>query len=220
MTRSGRCNVKRRANGEGTIKQRKDGRWEAQVALTDGSRKSLYAKTQRELVEKRDSLMTARRRGLPVVNERQTVQAFLASWLESVKPPAGRIRPKTWTRYEQLVRVHVIPTIGHIAIARLQPQHMQAMYASRLAAGAAPRSVRHVHALLHRALGQAMRWGIIPRNVIELIDPPRAPRHDMVTLNEAQVRALLETSAGDRDEALYAVAVTTGMRQGELLGLR
>ena len=81
-------------------------------------------------------------------------------------------------------------------------------------------TVRHLHALLHKAIGQAEKWGLAARNVVTLVSPPRAPHHEMTTLSEEQTRAFLDVTAGERFEALYVLAVTTGMRQGEILALR
>jgi integrase len=81
-------------------------------------------------------------------------------------------------------------------------------------------TVRHLHAVLHGALDDAARWGLVARNVADLVAPPRAARKGMITLSPDQARALLDTTRGDRLEALYVLALTTGMRQGELLALR
>ena len=94
---------------------------------------------------------------------------------------------------------------------------MQQLYASRLDAGASPTTVAHLHAVLHRAFGQAAKWNLVPRNVAAVVDRPRVARREMATLNGAQVRQLLTTAKDNDLEALYTLAVTTGMRQGELL---
>jgi integrase len=209
--------VKRRANGEGSVYQRKDGRWEARISFPDGRRKAVYAKTQREVLEKKTALLGQRAKGVAVASERQTFGEYLGSSLESTRP---RVRPTTHRRYELFVKVHVTPAIARIPLVKVGPQHLERLYAERLAAGAAPRSVRHLHALLHNALKQADRWGLVPRNVATLARPPNAPRHEISTLTAEQVRTLLAAAEGDRLEALYVLAISTGMRQGELLALR
>ena len=110
--------------------------------------------------------------------------------------------------------------ISRLPLAKLGPEHIERLYADRIAAGVGPMTVRHLHARLHKALGQAARRGLVARNVISLVSPPRASRHEMATLTEEQTRAFLHAAAGERLEGLYVLAVTTGMRQGELLGLR
>ncbi len=209
--------MKRRANGEGTVRLRKDGRWEAVLSLHDGKRRSLYARTQREILAKKSEALRALQGGATIASGRLTVGEYLTGWLPTV---GSTVRPRTAARYEQIVRVHVLPHIGRLPLVKLGPQHLQRLYAARLAAGAAPMTVRHVHALLHHALKQAQRWDYVTRNVAEMVDPPQAVRHEMQTLTEVQVRTLLRGASGDRLEALYVLAVTTGMRQGEMLGLR
>lgn len=207
---------RRRANGEGTVRQRANGLWECRVTVA-GQRRSVYGKTQREALERRSEALRAAARAVPRGRERQTVQAFLAGWLEGTR---SRLRPRTWVRYEQLVRVHIVPSIGTLALAALSPQDVERLYAQRLRAGAAPFTVRHVHEVLHRALEQATTWGEIGRNPASLVQRPVAPRREMATFDESQARSLLAAIAEDRLEALYVVAITTGMRQGELLALR
>lgn len=207
----------KRANGEGTIYKRADGRWCASVSLEFGKRKSLYGKTRREVAQKLNAAIRAKQEGLPLPSERQTVEQYLKQWLESVKPS---LRPSTHLRYEQLVRIHALPYLGKLAISRVKPDHLQRLYAERLKAGQSAASVRQLHAVLHRAFRQATRWGIVGRNVADLVSAPRVSRSQMQTLDPEQTRLLLEAAAGDRLEALYAVAISTGMRQGELLALR
>jgi len=208
--------VKRRANGEGAVYQRKDSRWEGRVSLGDGKRQSVFGKTQREVIDKIRALPRSPESGMPLPKGHASVGEYLAGWLESSRP---RVRPRTWVRYEQLARVHA-GAIAKLPLAKLGPQHLDRLYAARLEAGAAPMTVRHLHALLHKAIGQAEKWGLVARNVVTLVAPPRAPHHEMTTLSEEQTRAFLDVTAGERLEALYVLAVTTGMRQGEILALR
>ena len=158
-----------------------------------------------------------RQDGLPLPDERQTVAQFLAHWLESTKPS---LRPRTLQRYEELVRLHAIPTVGRVSLARLTPQHLQQAYADRLEHGLSSTSVRHLHALLHNAIDQAMRWGLVARDVADLVTAPKVRRHDICTLAPERARAFFSAATTDRFEALYVLALTTGMRQGELLALR
>ena len=118
------------------------------------------------------------------------------------------------------VRRHIVPALGRIQLKTLSPAHVQGLYRSKLDAGLAPSSVRYIHAVLHRALKQALRWGLVPRNVTEAVDLPKLVSDEVDALNPEDARAFLDAARGDRFEALYVVAVTTGMRRGELLGLR
>ncbi len=182
-----------------------------------GKRKDFFGKTRAEVNEKLLAAMKNQRDGLPAVSERQTVRQFLTDWLETAKPS---IRARTYTTYEGLIRLHAQPSIGKVVLSRLTPQHLQLLYSERLDKGLSPQSVRHLHAVLHRALEQAARWSLVHRNVADLVTPPRVQRHEMRTLDAEEARRLLEAARGDRFEALYVLALTTGMRLGELLALR
>jgi hypothetical protein len=123
--------TKRRGHGEGSIKQRADGLWEARVSLDGGKRKSLYGKTRKEA---QDKLRTALRdidAGVDLAAGRQTLGQFLDRWLiDSVKPT---VRPKTFDSYAQLVRLYLKPDLGHHQLSKLTPQHVQAMMTARTA---------------------------------------------------------------------------------------
>ncbi len=207
----------RRGNNEGSIYRRQDGRWTASVSVEGGQRKYYYGRTRQEVSRKLTVALRARQEGLPLTSDRQTVSQYLEHWLESVNPS---LRPRTWTRYEELLRLHAVPEIGHLSLAKLSPQHVQRLYAGRLEQGLSPTTVRHLHTTLHTALSQAAKWGIVARNVISLVSPPRSTHREMAVLSPEETRALLGTAAGDGLEALFVLALSTGMRQGELLGLR
>jgi integrase len=206
----------KRANGEGSVYQRTDGRWCASVT-TERGRQHFLGRTRAEVARKLTGALDARDKGTLVTGPRQTVSQFFTQWLAAVRPS---LRPRTFVGYEQLVRLHVIPQIGALSLARVSPQHLQRLYASRLDAGLSSTTVNHVHALIHKALSNAVRWGLVHRNIADLVDPPRNRHFEIATLSPEQARAFLDAAAGHRLEALYVLAVTTGMRQGELLGLR
>lgn len=207
----------RHGNGEGTIYKRTDGRWEAKIALPDGRRKSFYYPTRQEAARRLAEATRDRDKGLPIVAEAQTVAAFAASWLETVKPT---VKASTWRSYEHRLRVYLVPTLGRVRLARLTPQHLQELYARKLEDGLSTTTVNHLHAIVHKMLEQAMRWGVLLRNVADLVDPPRIAEHEIRPFTLDQARALLAAARGDRWEAFYVLALHTGMRLGELLGLR
>lgn len=206
----------KRGNNEGTIYKRKDGRWTAAVSLENGSRRYLYGKTRQEVARKLTVALRDKDLGVPATPERQTLGGHLEHWLDVTEPT---IRYSTFKRYEEYVRLHVIPVLGKIRISRLTPQHIQELYALKLSEGLSPTTVNHLHAVLYRALGQALRWGLIARNVTDAVDPPRKSHTEMQTLNPEQAKQLLDSARDDRLEALYVLALTTGMRQGEMLAL-
>ena len=144
--------------------------------------------------------------------------SYLDRWLEdSVK---DTVRLTTYQGYERIVRLHIKPTLGRIKLENLTPVHLRALYRERLEIGLAHRMVQLVHTTLHRALKQAVADGLIPRNAADVVKGPRPVRKEIKPLRPEQARTLLTPARGDRLEALYVLAVTTGMRQGELLGLK
>jgi integrase len=211
----------RRGHGEGSIHRRRDGRWAATVDLgwVGGKRrrKFLYGTTRREVVEKLADAVQAQREGRLLPDERTTFAAFVNMWLSAVRPS---LRPGTWQRYEQYARVHAVPTLGHRPLTKIGPADVQLLYADRIASGCSPTTVGHLHRFLHRVFDQAVRWGMTSHNPVAAVDPPRATRHSFVTLTPEQARMLLSALRGDPLRGLYVLALTTGMRQGELLAMR
>jgi len=119
-----------------------------------------------------------------------TVNEYLQRWLnDSVR---GSVRPITFESYERLVRVHVVPALGCVKLKALSPAHLQALYRDRLDAGLSPSTVQRLHGVIHRALKQALRWGLVPRNVSEAAAPPKAQRKEIRPLTLEQVRTLLK----------------------------
>jgi integrase len=148
-----------------------------------------------------------------------TIAEYFDKWLKnSVR---GSVRRSTFDCYEVICWRHIIPALGGMKLSRLTPVHVQEFYRGRLDSGLASASVHKCHTVLHKALSQAVEWHLIPRNVCDAVKAPRpVPKEEMRTLSPQETRRLLETASGDRLEALYVLAVTTGMRQGELLGLK
>lgn len=212
---------KRRGSGEGSIYEIKTrGIWCAAISEQTAlgrKRKWLYGKTRREVQDKLTVALRTRQLGLPQSDDRRTVGAYLNEWLTTTE---ATIRPRTFVRYSEYVRIHAIPVVGHVVLSHLGPQHLQQLYANRLAAGLSTSSVAHLHSVIHTALRQAEAWGVVPRNVARLVKPPRVRRREMRTLSPEEARLLLQAASSDRYEALFAIALSTGMRLGELLGLR
>lgn len=206
----------KRGNNEGTIYKRNDGRWTAAVSLENGRRRYLYGKTRQEVSGKLNKALHEKELGIPVPSERQTVEQFLRQWLDTIRPT---LEDSTFTRYEQYVRLHTVPHIGKVRLARVTPQHLQRLYAQKLEEGLSPTTVNHLHACIHRALAHAVQWELIARNVADQVDPPKNAYYDAQPLTADEAKQLLAASRGERFEALYVIALTTGMRQGELLGL-
>lgn len=209
----------RRAHGEGGITQRKDGRWQGSFPVETSrgrTKRYVYGKSQKEVAEKLYDLRLRYGDGQIYDAEVMKVSEFLAKWLESIR---GSVKEKTWISYEGTVRLHIEPEIGGLKLAKLKPLHVQNLYAHKLSSGLSPTSVNNIHRVLRRALNCAVRWGMLTRSVCDLVDPPRPSRREMRTLTTEEVRRLLLATRGDRLEAFYVLAVCTGMRFGELLGL-
>jgi integrase len=213
---------RRRGKGEGSITQLVDGRWQARVDLGyergKRVRKAFYGKTRKEVQEKLTTALHDHQRGLPLPNERQTVGQFLDDWLENTA--RHTIRPTTFDGYSDLVHHHLVPILGRIPLAKLAPQQIAACYGDLLAKGLAPRTVQYAHAVLHRALEQAVRWNLVARNPTDAVDAPRPQRKEITVLTADQAQIFLNAAKEDRLHALYVLALLTGMRQGEMLGLR
>jgi integrase len=145
------------------------------------------------------------------------VATFLDAWLAHAQP---RIRPKIYRFYEQIVRVHLKPGLGRHRLGSLGPQHVQAFLNRQASAHLSPQTVRHHRDVLRCALEQAVKWRLVERNVAKLADPPRLARVPVQPLSAEQARLLIEHCRDDRLGPLFQVAIATGMRQGELFGLR
>jgi integrase len=146
------------------------------------------------------------------------VGEYLERWLaDSV---LDTVRPTTYERYEQIVRIHVRPALEGVKLKNLTPAHVRGLYREKLQAGLSPRTVQYIHVTLHKALKQAVQDGLIPRNATEAVKAPQVRRQEISPLSAEQVKVLLETACGDRLEALFVLAIHTGLRQGELLGLK
>ncbi len=206
----------KRGNNEGSVYRTQDGRWAGALTLAGSKRKVVYGKTRAEASAKLGSAIRDKDKGLPSVNEQKTLGHYLPEWLAAVR---STVRPGTWVRYEQYVRVHLIPGLGRKAVARLTPEDLEALYLQKVEGGLSPTTVHHMHTVLHAALGLAMERGQVARNVATLAKPPKLARPEMQTLNPEQARAFLAAAAGDRLEALYVTALSTGAREGELLAL-
>ncbi len=209
---------KRRGHGEGSIYQRKDGRWVAALSLGNGRRKNFYGATHKEVRDRLTEAARAHQLGLPIAAEKERLSAFLTRWLNEAAKP--RVRASTFASYESLVRIHILPEIGSIALAKLTPSDVNGLLSRKLAAGLSPRRVQLIRVVLSMALKQAERWGMLPRNVAALVASPRVERHEVQPLTPDEARQLLAAVAGDRLEALYSVALAMGLRQGEALALR
>jgi integrase len=213
--------TKKRGNGEGSITRRKNGGWCAQYTVYTGEgrkRKTLYGKTRVEVAAKLAKALSDREGGLVFDAGNRTVGDYLDRWLnDSVR---GSVKQRTFENCSYIVRKYLIPALGRVKLKALTPAHVQGLYRSKLDSGLSTATVQRIHTDLHKALKQAVRWGLVPRNVTEAVQAPRPAKKEIQPLTPEQSRALLYAAREDQLEAFYVLAITTGLRRGELLGLR
>lgn len=205
----------RRAWGTGALyKRKRDGRWVGRVPVSDGHR--FVTGTDRDEVSKR---LTALRREVrsstsPATDE--TLAEWLDRWLADIA--IGKVRERTWRGYRRIVTIHIAPAIGDVPLVSLRPEDVQHLIGLTLAKRS-PQTARNVHGCLRSALSDALRFGLVERNVARLVPQPRVPRSTLRPLDLEDARKLI---AGPDDElhALYVLAITTGMRLGEMQALR
>ena len=142
---------------------------------------------------------------------------FLDDWLvRSLKP---RAKARGFESFSTIVKLHIKPTMGAVALDKLNPQHVQRLLNEK-SAKLSPQTVGNIKTVLRSALAQALKWGLVSRNSAALVDAPRIPRRQVVPFDAGQANRLLEAASGSRFEAVYELALKLGMRRGELLGLR
>ena len=187
--------------------------------ITTGSRR------KRDALDEETRLKAQRLLGINVVPSAGNLTEFLFdSWLPSIR---STVRPSTYQSYEQIARTHLSPHIGSSALKAISPVMLNQLYASLLKngrldgrGGLAPKSVRNVHIVIHKALRDAVRWDLLARNPADLADPPLVPRRELKTWTPEQLAAFLEHVRGDRLAPAVRLTAMTGMRRGEVLGLR
>ena len=206
----------RRSNSEGSITQRKDGLWEARVSVVGGKRRSFYAETKAEALNKLRAAQRQVADGRPLGPERLTVQDFLTRWLRDT---VATTRPTTAKRYGELCHFHIIPSIGGLRLARLTVGDVERMIRETVERGASPRTAHHCRAVLRNALGAAERHGLLGRNVASLASPPHVPEREYLTITPSLARQVMAAVQGDKLEALYVVLLGTGLRLGEATAL-
>lgn len=218
----------RRGNGEGSIFRRKDrngkpGLWAATISVgydERGKRKrmTIYGQTKGEVQEKLTKLQSKKIDGTLTEPSRMTVGQFLDHWMES--DARQRIRETTFVGYSDLIRIHIKPNIGGMRLTKLSVVNIQQLYSAMERDGRSARQRQYVHAVLRRALSRAKFWGMIAVNPCELVERPSVAKKEMKFLDADQSQAFLKAAESDRLYALYVLALSTGLRQGELFGLR
>jgi integrase len=217
--------TKGRANGDGDVypRKNKEGKitsYRGAYVSPDGKRRYVSGKNKEET---RKALREARSNGdagLVFDAESLKMGEYLDRWLtDSVR---DTVRQRTFERYESIVRVHIKPAFGRLKLKALTPNHARGLYRKKLDSGLAPHTVNYIHTTLHKALKDAVSDGLVPRNAASNVKAPRPEKPEIKPLSQEQARKLMATAhdEGNRFEALYVLAMHSGMREGELLGLR
>jgi integrase len=162
--------------------------------------------------------MAGRNKGLVFDAGKLTVGDHLEQWLEDVVKPSASHR--TYSTNAQQVRTHIAPTLGRIKLKSLRKAHIDRLYREKLDSGLSHATVRRVHAVLHRALEEAVKGDLIPRNPAAHANKPKVKQEEIEPLDTSQAAAFLKAAKGDRFEALYILCLMCGLRQGEALALR
>lgn len=213
----------RSAQGSGTIRQRKDGRWEARVTVGHDPgtgkqvQRSVYGSTQQEVRKKLAQLTTAIDNGVYQAPNKMTVSEWLDEWLDTFAKP--KLRPLTYTSYEVAIRRHIKPAIGAVKMQALKGVHIQKMYNGMISSGSSAKTVKNISAVLHKALSVALKQGIIQANPCDAAELPKVIQKDIKPLTDAELPLFLKAIENHPFKNAYAVDLFTGMREGELLGL-
>jgi integrase len=212
---------KKRGNGEGSITKRNDGRWMARYTVYTANgpkRRHIYGRTRQEVAEKLSKAVSDRVGGVVFDGDYETLGAYLQRWIDEVV--RGTVKQSTLENYAYIARLHIIPELGRVKLRALKSRDVRRHYREKLDSGLSPRTVQIIHTVLRKALQQAVRDDVLPRNICDAVTAPRQTKKEMQPLTPEQAKRLLENVREDRLRALYVLAITAGLREGELLGLR
>ena len=215
----------RNAQGAGTIRQRKDGTWEGRytVGRDPGTgkqvQKSVYGKTQKETRIKLQQATSSIDLGVYTEPSKMTVSRWLDIWLEEF---LGDVKPRTQELYTSTVKNRIKPALGAVKLSDLKTAAIQKFYndCGRGDAPLSPKTVKNVHGILHKALQQAVEAGYIRENPADACKPPRIVKKEITPLDEAETKLFVKAVHDDPYEILYLVTLFTGMREGEVMGLK
>ncbi|MDQ3964692.1 MAG: site-specific integrase [Actinomycetota bacterium] len=208
----------------GNIRRRAKDSWTIQVYLgkDPATGKKRYASrtvrgSKRDAERALANLIRAQETGLDLAAAKLTVAAYLDRWLDVSKQ---RVKPRTHFRYAQLVRLHVKPALGTAQLTKLRPLHIEELYGALRERGLSGTTVLQIHRVLHAALAQAVRWQLLDRNPADAVTAPRKAAREAASLSAKEIPKLLEEVQGTSVELPTLIALGTGMRLGEVLGLR
>ncbi len=208
--------AKKRGNNEGSISRRSNRTWRAQISVS-GKRLSYSADTRTECQSWLYQKMVENHESSQYPQCEMLLHKFLLQWINSRKID---LRPKTVYQYEKLIKRYIIPRIGNFKLKEIDFNTMEGFYNELLKSEVSIRQIRYIHAVLHSAFKKAIRSGLLSRNPADGVAIPRLQSKEMKVLDESQVSLFLIAAQYSRHYALYHLAIATGMREGEILGLR
>jgi integrase len=213
----------RRVNRDGSVYKRAlDGLWIGAVSLGYDERgtlqrKTVSARTKAEALAKLKKVQRQLDDGLPPPDDQMTLNRLLDRWFDDVM--RHQVAPSALENYRSIATNHLKPTLGRRRVSKLTPADVDALLSEKLDAKLSSSTVRRIRAVLSAALDQAVRWGVVGRNVVAVTRGPKTTRREGRTLTPDQARKLLATTRGRRLEAFYVTMLGLGLRPGEALGL-
>ena len=190
----------------------------AEILMPDGKKKRKKNKLQRVVRTWLDTEKESVRKGTWVSNETTRYGDFLDRYMKEIA--SHTLRPKTFENYTYTIKKHIKPALGEMRIISIRPDNLQTLYSKLLDSGFSKYTVKYIHAIIRKTLGTALKWGLVMRNVAEVINPPTPEIHEIVPLTVDEVKRLLKVLKNDRLYAFYVLISTTGIRKGEALGLQ
>ena len=207
----------RRHNSEGTFQEISQGKWRGRIQL-DGKRHSVNAPTQKEAAQKVKGLIYRQEVGAIIKPDKVTVTEWLTHWFENCA--SLELKANTLAMYEGHLRCHILPSLGHLALEKLQPSHIQVLVREKLKSGRSSRTVQIMRNVLSKALGQAVNDGILLRNPASSVKVRSRRTKQIIPLNEIQLRAFLKEVTNHTLYPAILLLATTGLRRSELIGIK
>lgn len=207
----------RNAKGNGSVRQRPDGTWEARCTI-DGKRRSFYGERQADALKAMRAAQKSGDDGTYFEPKKVQLSQWLDLWLEEYIKPSSK--PLTYTTYQSRIETHIKPALGRIKLTALNATHIQSFYNDLLRnKQLSPKTIKNVHGILHKALDQALKLRYIGLNSADACTLPRVEKKEIRPLSEGEIAAFLEVIQEDPLRDLFTVALFTGMREGEICGL-
>ena len=207
-----------RGHNEGSVYYWKErDRWVAEITMATGKRKKYSFKTKQEAIKKKNEALRELELGTLATGPQRKLKDYLEDWIENVHK--DKLRVSTYVKYKKLIK-YIVADLGNVWLQTLTPEQVRRFYTNKGKEGLSSKTINSIHGLLHLALENAVRWNYVPRNVCDLVTPPRIVSREVIPLTLEQAHMLLSSVREHRLEVLLTMAVVTGMRRGELLALR